>query len=61
MVDTYSAGFRKNIFLSIGGFDTSFLVPNNEDTDLSYRMSLKGHKMVLIPRLKSGTQVILTH
>jgi glycosyltransferase involved in cell wall biosynthesis len=49
MVDTYSAGFRKYIFLSMGGFDTSFPVPNNEDTDLSYRMSLKGYKMVFNP------------
>jgi glycosyltransferase involved in cell wall biosynthesis len=50
MVDTYSAGFMKNIFLSVGGFDTSFPVPNNEDTDLSYRMSLKGYKMVFNPK-----------
>lgn len=49
MVDTYSAGYRKNIFLSVGGFDTSFPVPNNEDTDLSYRMSLKGYKMAFNP------------
>jgi len=49
MVDTYSAGYRKDAFLSIGGFDTSFSAPNNEDTDLSYRMSLKGYKMVFNP------------
>ena len=49
MVDTYSAGYRKDAFLSIGGFDTSFPAPNNEDTDLSYRMSLKGYKMVFNP------------
>ncbi len=49
MIDTYSAGYRKNLFLSMGGFDTSFPVPNNEDTDLSYRMSLNGYKMVFNP------------
>lgn len=49
MVDTYSAGFRKAIFLQMGGFDTSFPVANNEDTDLSYRMSKQGFKMVFNP------------
>ena len=49
MVDTYSAGYRKEVFLKMGGFDTSFPVANNEDTDLSYRMSEGGHKMVFNP------------
>ncbi len=49
MIDTYSAGYRKDVFLSAGGFDTSFPVPNNEDTDLSYRMSLNNYKMVFNP------------
>lgn len=46
MIDTYSAAFRKGIFLNIGGFDQSFPVANNEDTDLSYRLAAKGYKMV---------------
>jgi cellulose synthase/poly-beta-1,6-N-acetylglucosamine synthase-like glycosyltransferase len=50
MVDTYSAGFRKEIFLQLGGFDTSFPVANNEDTELSYRMSKLGYKMVFNPQ-----------
>jgi len=49
MVDTYSAGYRKEAFLSVGGFDTSFPFPNNEDTDLSYKLSLRGSKMVFNP------------
>lgn len=49
MVDTYSAGFRKDAFLQLGGFDTSFPVANNEDTELSYRMSTRGFKMVFNP------------
>ncbi|MDO8444966.1 MAG: glycosyltransferase [Deltaproteobacteria bacterium] len=49
MVDTYSAGFRKAIFLQMGGFDKTFPVANNEDTDLSYRMSKHGFKMVFNP------------
>ncbi len=49
MVDTYSAGYRKKGFIHMKGFDTSFPVANNEDTELSYRMSSQGHKMVFNP------------
>lgn len=49
MIDTYSAGYRKDIFLQMGGFDTSFPVANNEDTELSYRMSKLNYKMVFNP------------
>ncbi|MBI5194986.1 MAG: glycosyltransferase [Nitrospirae bacterium] len=49
MVDTYSAAFRKPAFLSFGGFDPSFPVANNEDTELSYKMSRAGCKMVFNP------------
>ena len=49
MIDTYSAGFRREIFLKIGGFDASFPSANNEDTELSYRMSKSGYKMVFNP------------
>jgi glycosyltransferase involved in cell wall biosynthesis len=50
MVDTYSAGLRRCKFLEMDGFDTSFPVANNEDTELSYRMSKLGYKMVFNPR-----------
>ena len=46
MIDTYSAAFRKDIFVKIGGFDESFSVANNEDTDLSYRLASSGYKLV---------------
>jgi len=49
MVDTYSAGFRKEIFLKMGGFDISFPAANNEDTEFSYRMSKLGYRMVFNP------------
>jgi len=49
MVDTYSAAYRKSVFLSFGGFDPSFPVANNEDTELSYKMSKAGYKMVFKP------------
>ncbi|MBI3008828.1 MAG: glycosyltransferase, partial [Candidatus Omnitrophica bacterium] len=52
MIDTYSAGFRREIFLKAGGFDASFPSANNEDTELSYRMSKLGFKMVFNPEAK---------
>jgi len=50
MVDTYSAAFKKDVFLEIGGFDENFPVANNEDTDLSYRLAAAGHKLVFNPK-----------
>jgi glycosyltransferase involved in cell wall biosynthesis len=50
MVDTYSAAFIKKVFLKMGGFDESFPVANNEDTELSYRLFTAGYHMVFNPR-----------
>ena len=49
MVDTYSAAFRKDIFIKIGLFDESFPVANNEDTELSYRMCAAGYWLEFNP------------
>ncbi len=49
MVDTYSAAFRKEVFLEMGGFDTHFPKANNEDTELSYRLAAHGYRMVFSP------------
>ncbi len=48
-IDTYSAGFKKDIFLNAGGYDTSFPVACSEDIELSYQLSAKGYKMVFNP------------
>ncbi|RPI33601.1 MAG: glycosyltransferase, partial [Nitrospiraceae bacterium] len=48
-IDTYSAGFRKDVFLEMNGYDTAFPVACAEDVELSYRMSNKGYKMVFNP------------
>ena len=50
MVDTYAAGFKKKIFMDLGGFDIRFPKANNEDTEFSYRMALQGYTMVFTPR-----------
>jgi len=49
-IDTYSAGFKKEAFLNIGGYDSTFPVACAEDVDLSYRLAKKGYKMVFNPK-----------
>ena len=48
-IDTYSAGFRRDRFLEMGGYDTSFPVACAEDVELSYRMSARGWNMKFVP------------
>ena len=48
-IDTYSAAFRRDCFLEMGGYDTSFPVACAEDIELSYRMSAQGWKMTFAP------------
>jgi glycosyltransferase involved in cell wall biosynthesis len=48
-IDTYSAGFRRDNFLEMTGYDTSFPVACAEDVELSYRMSARGWKMLFVP------------
>ena len=48
-IDTYAAAFRRDKFLEIGGYDTSFPVACAEDVELSYRMSARGWKMKFAP------------
>lgn len=54
-IDTYSAGFRRDRFLEINGYDTSFPVACAEDVELSYRMSAKGWIM------KFATTAVVYH
>ena len=48
-IDTYSAAFRRDRFLAMNGYDTSFPVACAEDIELSYRMSARGWKMKFAP------------
>jgi GT2 family glycosyltransferase len=50
MVDTYSAAFRKEIFINIGLFDESFPFANNEDTEFSYRLCATGYLLEFNPK-----------
>lgn len=46
-VDSSTAGYRREVFLSSGGFDTS--LEEAEDTELSFRLSERGCRLVLVP------------
>ncbi len=49
-IDTYSAAFRRGVFLGHGGFSAEFPIACAEDVDLSFRMSRAGGRMVFEPQ-----------
>ncbi|MBI4498305.1 MAG: glycosyltransferase [Chloroflexi bacterium] len=49
-IDTYSAAYRREVFLSNGGFDPAFPVPSAEDQEFSFRLAERGYRMVFAPR-----------
>ncbi len=48
-IDTYSAAYRKSIFLENGGFDARFPVPSVEDQEFSFRLARKGYLLAFQP------------
>jgi GT2 family glycosyltransferase len=48
-VDTYSAGYRRNVLREVGGFNTSFPAASVEDQELSFRLAKAGHRLVFQP------------
>ncbi|MEK6820998.1 MAG: glycosyltransferase [archaeon] len=48
-IGSYSAAYRKKVFLSEGGFDESFPKASGEDAELSYRLAAKGMKLIFQP------------
>jgi cellulose synthase/poly-beta-1,6-N-acetylglucosamine synthase-like glycosyltransferase len=49
-IDTYSAGYRREVFLAQGGFDAGYPNASVEDQELSFRLAERGYKMVFNPR-----------
>jgi lipopolysaccharide/colanic/teichoic acid biosynthesis glycosyltransferase/GT2 family glycosyltransferase len=49
-IDTYSAAYRRDIFLENGGFEPAFPVPSVEDQEFSFRLARKGYLMVFSPQ-----------
>jgi glycosyltransferase involved in cell wall biosynthesis len=51
-IDTYSAGYRREVFLENGGFDTDFPTSSVEDQELSYRIASSDGKLVFVPQAR---------
>jgi len=48
-IDTYSAGYRRDIFIANGGFDTTFTTASVEDQEFSFRLAQKGYRLIFVP------------
>ncbi len=48
-VDTYSAAYRRAIFLANEGFDEGFPRASGEDIEFSYRLAQRGYRLVFAP------------
>ncbi len=51
-IDTYSAGYRRDTFFAVDGFDQSLAWRSGEDQDLSFRLAADGQKMVFAPEAR---------
>jgi lipopolysaccharide/colanic/teichoic acid biosynthesis glycosyltransferase len=48
-VDTYSAAYRRVVFLANAGFDESFPSASVEDQEFSFRLAQQGYRLVFAP------------
>lgn len=48
-IDTYSAAYRREIFLENNGFDPIFTTASVEDQEFSFRLAQKGYRLVFAP------------
>ncbi|MBN1487943.1 MAG: exopolysaccharide biosynthesis polyprenyl glycosylphosphotransferase [Anaerolineae bacterium] len=51
-IDTYSAAYRRDIYLTNGGFDALFTTASVEDQEFSFRLARKGYRLVFQPDAK---------
>lgn len=51
-IDTYAAGYRREVFLANGGFDTMFPTASVEDQEFSFRLARQGLKLVFQPQAR---------
>ena len=54
-IGSYSAAYRRELFLESGGFDENFPTASGEDTEFSYSLSEKNYRLVL------NTKAIVEH
>ena len=48
-IDTYAAGYRRDVFVAHGGFDLGFPTASVEDQEFSFRLARQGCRMVFVP------------
>jgi GT2 family glycosyltransferase len=48
-IDTYSAAYRRTIFLENSGFDPIFTTASVEDQEFSFRLAQKGYRLLFAP------------
>jgi lipopolysaccharide/colanic/teichoic acid biosynthesis glycosyltransferase/GT2 family glycosyltransferase len=48
-IDTYSAAYRRAVFIKNKGFETAFPTASVEDQELSFRLSEKGYRLKFAP------------
>jgi GT2 family glycosyltransferase len=48
-IDTYAAAYRRDLFISNGGFDPVYPTASVEDQDFSFRLAAQGHRLVYVP------------
>jgi lipopolysaccharide/colanic/teichoic acid biosynthesis glycosyltransferase/glycosyltransferase involved in cell wall biosynthesis len=48
-IDTYSAAYRRQLFLENHGFDPIFTTASVEDQEFSFRLAQKGYRLVFAP------------
>ncbi len=48
-IDTYSAGYRRKVFVENRGFDTLFPTASVEDQEFSFRLAARGHRLIFVP------------
>lgn len=46
-IDTYSAAYRRDVLVEVGGFDER--LPVDEDQELSFRLAARGYRLVFVP------------
>lgn len=51
-IDTYAAGYRRNILLEYSGFDPVFPSASVEDQEFSFRLARQGYKMVFVSKAR---------
>ncbi len=51
-IDTYSAAYRREVFLANGGFDESFPGASVEDQEFSFRLAKQGYRLVFAPNAR---------